>query len=307
MPPTLTVPKNDQPTPLVPDPDTDTDSGGADGKIAGLTVVPARKLGRDAFNVLFYAYPGVGKTHLSGLFAEYEPAQDVLIVDAEGGASVLSHLDHVDVVQVKTWADVEKIMVWLERTPLEKIKYRTVCFDNMTEYHLMHLHSVTGGGAVEIQHYGMNTAAILRFTRRARDLSRFRGINTVLLAWQDSKEDKTRGITRQIVAMTDKLAARLPGVPNNVGYITILNNPPLYTRKISFAASPLNDAKFRRSSGDAASPIPDELYYGVDQNPIADILRTIYEGAPFPAARYVRPKGRGNVNTPAEPEAAVTT
>jgi hypothetical protein len=98
-----------------------------------------------------------------------------------------------------------------------------------------------------------------------------------------------------VVALTDKLSARIPGIPNNVGYITVLNNPPLYTRKLSFAVTPLNDAKLRRATGDDASDIPLEIYYGLDANPIVDMLRTIYEGVPFPSARYVRPKGRGKV------------
>jgi phage nucleotide-binding protein len=293
----MTAPNTDNtyppPTPLIPD--LDIQDGDTDDTFAGLPIIAARKQTRDAFNVLFYAYPGVGKTTIAGMFAGYPPACDVLVIDAEGGASVLAHLDNVYVLRVSRWDEVERIITQLERTPPDKVKYRTIVFDNLTELHAMLVQKIAGTRAVEIQEHGVITAALMRFTRRVRDLSRFRGINTALIAWQDNKEDKSRGITRQVVALTDKLSNRIPGIPNNVGYITVLNNPPLYTRKLSFAVTPLNDAKLRRASGDDASDIPLEIYYGLDANPIADMLRTIYEGVPFPSARYVRPKGRGKV------------
>jgi phage nucleotide-binding protein len=286
MPPRLEVPSNSSngAIDLVPNPDANM--------LAGLAITPAKELTTDRFNGLFYAFPGVGKTTIAGMFADYEPARDVLIVDCEGGASVLAHRDYVDVVQVRTWQDFQKVLTYLEREPRSKIKYNTVCFDNVTELAAMHLSSLVGAGSIEIQHYGMNTAAMMSTARKVRDLSRFRDMNTVLIAWQDTKENKLTHITRQTVALTEKLSARLPGVPNVVGHITIENNPPLYTRKLSFAASPLNDAKFRRSTGDDSTNVPDIIYYGLHQNPIADMLRTLYEGAPFPADQYKRPVGR---------------
>jgi hypothetical protein len=292
-------PNTDQPPDLIPDPTlTDTDT---DDTFAGLPVIPAKKQTRDAFNVLFYAYPGVGKTTIAGMFAGYPPACDVLVVDAEGGASVLAHLDNVYVIRVNTWDQVEKILAQLERTPPDKVRYRTVVFDNLTELHAMLVNKIVGTGAIEIQQHGVITAALMRFVRRVRDLSRptqrngYAGINTVLIAWQATKESKERGITRQTVALTKALTEMIPGIPNNVGYITVLNNPPLNTRRLSFAVTPLNDAKMRRSSTDDALSIPLDIYYGKDQNPIADMLRTIYEGVTFPSARYERPKGRGKV------------
>lgn len=289
MPPKLVVPDS-EPTPLIPDADEDS--------IAGISVVPARALTRDAFNVMWYAYPGVGKTTVGGMFAGYPPACDVLIGDAEGGASVLSHLDHVDIAAIRTWRDADKLLTYFERARLEDLKYRTLGFDNITELHAMAVKQIAGSGELQIQHHNVLLGMLMSFTRRLRDLSRFRGINTFLMGWQESKRDDTRGITRQVVALTDKLSARLPGIPNNVGYITVMNNPPLNTRRMSFAATPLNDAKFRRSGDDEASTIPDDIYYSREQNPIADMLRTIYEGVPFPADQYARPKGRkANVNT----------
>lgn len=309
MPPRIEVPtpnpnpNGNEPPDLIPDP-TLTDE--SDLTFAGIPITPAKQQTKDAFNALIYAYPGVGKTALSGMFAAYPPACDVLVVDGEGGASVLAHLDNVYIAQVKRWAECDKIMQTLERTPDDKVRFRTVIFDNLTEYHSMLLQSIAGSGPVEIQHHGRATSEIMRYVRRGRDLSRFKGINTVFIAWQDNKEDKTRGITRQTVALTDKLSSRAPGVPNNVGYLTIVNNPPLYTRKLSFAATPLNDAKFRRAPGDTSLNIPLEIYYGIDQNPIYDMMRTIYEGVPFPEAKYQRPKGRGQT-TPKDAATEQTT
>lgn len=298
MPPReMTIPRGDEPTPLIPD-DVPED---ADDTFAGLPVIAAKKQTKDAFNVLLYAFPGVGKTSLAGMFAGYPPACDVLVVDAEGGASVLAHLDNVYVMQVTSWDQVEKVLSQLERTPLETLKYRTVVFDNLTELHAMLVQKICGNNAPEIQQHGIITAALMRFTRRVRDLSRKRQINTALIAWEDAKEDKGQGITRKVVALTDKLSARIPGVPNNVGYMTVMHNPPLFTRKLSFAVTPLNDAKFRRAPTGGEPEIPLDIYYGINQNPIADILRTIYEGVPFPKERYVLPTGRAKAQANNKP------
>jgi hypothetical protein len=228
----------------------------------------------------------------------------VLVVDAEGGASVLSSLDNVDVAQVKTWAQVDKILTTLERLP--EPRYRTVVFDNLTELHAMLVTSLVGTRAIEIQEHGVLTASLMRFTRRVRDLSRFKWINTVLISWEESKEDKLRSLTRQVVALTDKLSARIPGIPNNVGHITVMNNAPHNTRRLSFAVTPTAEGKLRRAVGDESPAIPLNIYYGLAQNPIRDILRTMYEGVPFPEDLYQLPKGRGqakpttDTNTPPE-------
>lgn len=293
--PTMTVPNGKvEPVDLVPNPDQDMVEEGEE-TFAGFPVVPAKQLQRDAFSAIFYAFPGVGKTTVAGMFAAYKPAREVLIVDAEGGASVLAHLDHVQVLQVSKWMDVEKVLARLETMPLDKIPYRTVVWDNLTEFQDMHFRQIVGNGKIEIQDYGVNLAKLMNFIRRVRDLSRKRGINTVILSWQETRENKLTKRTREVVALTDKASTRIPGIVNVVGHITIENNPPLYTRKMSFAANPNSEAKFRRSIGDNASPIPDVIYYGLDQNPIYDMLRTLYEGVPFPSDKYAKPKGRKKV------------
>ncbi len=284
MPPT--TPRITIPTPLIPQPETYIDGTAS---FAGLPIVPARSLQQDAWCALFYAAPGVGKTTLAGMFSDYPDACDVLVVDAEGGASAISNKDNVYVMQAATWRDIDKVVTTLERMPADAIRWKTVVFDNLSEMQTMQMQTITTG-EIGIQHWGMNTAAMLRFTRRVRDLARFKGINVVLLAWRDTAEDEYTKIVRHGVALTNKLAARLPGVVNMVGYISILNNPPLYTRRLSFAASPTTDAKFRSVTGTNFDDIPQEIYYRIDQNPIVDILTTLYEGKPFPAHEYTRPK-----------------
>jgi hypothetical protein len=229
------------------------------------------------------------------MFADYPNARDVLVVDGEGGATAIANKQYVDVIQASKWRDVEAVLREIERSkPEDKMPYRTVVFDNLSEYQTIQLASIVGEQltGVEIQHWGQNTAALMRFTRRVRDLSRFKGINTVMLAWQDSSEDELSKKVRHGVALTNKLAARLPGVVNVVGYLSVMDNAPLHTRRLSFAASPRTDAKFRRAANDKASAIPLELYYGLHQNPIVDILSTLYDNVPFPAAQYLMPKGK---------------
>lgn len=290
-----------KPTPLVPIvsvPSSTVMTPDNVNTFAGLRVVPARELTHDAICILIYSQGGVGKTTLAGMFSDYEPAQDVLIVDGEGGATAIANKDHIDVVQAGKWSDIDGVLKKFEQQATESKKYKTLVFDNLSEYQTINLATITNpAGSVGIQDWGRNTANMLSFTRRVRDLARFHGINVVMLAWSDSGEDQVSGKIRHGVALTNKLAARLPGIVNMVGYLTIEDNPPYYTRKLSFAASPRTDAKFRRASGDAASPIPLELWYGLHQNPIVDMMRTFYEGVPFPVSKYVKPKGRQQTTT----------
>lgn len=293
-----------EPTPLVPHMNVMTPDNVH--TFAGLKVVPARELARDAFCLLGYGHGGVGKTTLAGMFSDYEPACDVLVVDGEGGATAIANKDHIDVIQATKWQNVEDVLKEFERRKRDELKYRTLVFDNLSEYQMIHLSTIVNPTSeVQIQHWGRNTAALLSFTRRARDLARLKGINVVMLAWQDSSEDDIIGKIRHGVALTNKLAARLPGIVNIVGHMTIEDNPPAYTRKLSFAASPRTDAKFRRAAGDTASPIPLEIWYGLHQNPIVDMMRTFYEGVPFPVDQYtkprnVRPQATTTPNAPTE-------
>lgn len=298
MPPTMTPPSA---TPRIITPDNIQGT-----KFAGMTVTPAKQLRHDKLCALIYSFGGVGKTTLVGMLSEHPSVRRLLLVDAEGGATAVANRENVDVVQASNWKQINDVLIEFERQSEDSKAYGAVAFDNLSEYQMVQLSTITNvTGEIGIQHWGRNTANMLSFTRRVRDLSRFKGVHTMLLAWQDSEEDDVTKKIRHTVALTNKLAKRLPGVVNLVGYLTVVDNPPLYTRKLDFAASPRTDAKFRRAAGDSASPIPLELYYGVEQNPIVDMLNTLYDGVPFPVNAYKKPTGRtANTVTPPDGEPA---
>jgi phage nucleotide-binding protein len=291
MPPTLATPHIITPTNI------------QSTMFAGMQVTPAKQLRHDKLCALIYSFGGVGKTTLVGMLSQHPSSRRTLLVDAEGGATAVANRDNIDVVQASKWSEIDAVLREFEQQSEASKAYGAVAFDNLSEYQMVQLATITSINAeIGIQHWGRNTANMLSFTRRVRDLSRFKGVHTMMLAWQDSEEDDVTGKVRHTVALTNKLAKRLPGVVNLVGHLTVVDNPPLYTRKLDFAASPRTDAKFRRAAGDSASPIPLELYYGLEQNPIVDMLNTLYEDIPFPVNSYKRPVGRTNTANTVTPQ-----
>jgi hypothetical protein len=160
----------------------------------------------------------------------------------------------------------------------------------MSEIQAVVLRSLTAE-APQIQHYMQATVAMLALTRTMRDIARKQNINTILIAWDAPEKDESTGVVKRDVGFTPSLARQFPGIVDIVGYLTVVNDPPRYTRKLSFAPSPTTAAKFRRSRNERASQIPYELFYNLDDsNPMVDLLATMRGGVAFPKDKYLPPR-----------------
>lgn len=95
-----------------------------------VAIKPPRKP-QEKGSYLFYGLPGVGKTSLAGSAAEIESMGKVLLIDFEGGSSVLSkNYPNVDVAAVPDWTTTEELIFALVD---EDHEYKTVILDTAGE------------------------------------------------------------------------------------------------------------------------------------------------------------------------------
>lgn len=95
-----------------------------------VAITPPRKPSQKG-SYLFYGLPGVGKTSLAGSAANVESMGDVLLIDFEGGSSVLSkEYPGVNVAQVESWTQTEELIFFLLD---EEHDYRTIILDTAGE------------------------------------------------------------------------------------------------------------------------------------------------------------------------------
>ena len=83
------------------------------------------------FNILVYGDPGAGKTHFAGTAQDHPNTTPVLFLDVEGGTATLRKRPDIDVVQVRSTAQVVDIYNKLESD--QGMSYQTVCIDSLSE------------------------------------------------------------------------------------------------------------------------------------------------------------------------------
>lgn len=260
----------------------------ADGrKFAGLPVKSANKQSEWGMCIAVYGAAGVGKTTFAADIADSPLGGPAVILDAEGGARSVAHKDNVDIIDITSWQQVQAFTQEFLRTP--NPPWRSVIWDNMSELSSKCLTSVMQQDQPQIQDYGKATTSMLAFTRVWRDAARSKGTNVVFIAWDFPEKDEGTGNVKYGIGFTPSLARQFPGIVDIIGYLSVANNPPLYTRVLNFAPSPRTVAKFRRSQTEVAQQIPYEIFYGMNEHPIVDLLATLKGGTPWPSDRYKAP------------------
>lgn len=230
-----------------------------------------------------YGAGGVGKTTIIGEVARSHGP--LLYVDAEGGGKSIKHIPNVYHSEVTRWAQIEATTRDLAN---KKHPFKVVCYDNMSEIQNMCKDAVTGGGAVQIQHWGEVTTKMLKLTRDLREISRTQGVHVFLVAWDSPEMNESGVVTKRGVGFTPSLARQFPGIVTYVGYLQPLDDYPTI-RRLSFTVSTKTDAKFRASPSEAVSTIPLELFERSGSNVLGDIINTESHGAKFPADKYGKP------------------
>lgn len=219
-----------------------------------------------------YGSAGSGKTTLAGSIVNSDYGTPALLVDAEGGADVVSHLEErgLSTIAPKDWSDIVNIGMQYK---MGNRPYKSVIFDNLSEIQYMHIRSVVPEGQLpEIKHYNKNVADMVAWIRFWRDQARFHGINVVFVAWESFVKDENGILLKKGVQLRPKLAEQFPGIVNFVGYLYVEPKLPNWGRVLELTPDPKLDSKFRRSPESRAMQIPLKIG-NPDLGTILDVLK----------------------------------
>lgn len=201
-------------------------------------------------NILVYGESGVGKTQLAGTAQDYEPTQDVLFIDIEGGTLTLKNKP-IDVVTINSFDDMKLIYEWLkeyiyyrdngnEDGMVEKIEeiggtthdsvptYRTVVVDSLSECQEYALRAIQGVDMAELsswtdidsaglQDWLTNDTVFSHLIRNFRDMN----MNVIFTALERELKDERSGSITIGPAMAQGLSRKLPGLLDLVGYMYV--------------------------------------------------------------------------------------
>lgn len=233
--------------------------------------------------ITLYGPAGAGKTTLSATAADVPEGAPMLICDAEGGTRVIAHRTDIDVMPIHDWNTAEAFTSAIERDPSPP--WKTISWDNLSELQTVNMASIIGPDKKpEIQNWGENTATILKFTRRWRDIAQAKNINVIFVAWDEVVRVDGEP-TRRRLNFTNSLQKTYAGLVDIIGYLDVENNPPHWTRTLHFEPSPRLESKFRRDQTEAANKIPFQIY-----NPnLGTIIQVLRTGKEWPTAKHTKP------------------
>lgn len=217
------------------------------------------------------------------------------VIDAEAGIKSVAHLVGPDLqrIPVKSFTDVEDFVATARANGKTNFPWRTLLWDNLSDMiqkalaeQGFHNTTVIGGGKTSSQpDYNAMTTRVTLAVQSIRDLALDYGVNMIFLLWESTERTEAGVITGHRADITPKLGIRIQGILDYIGYLTVLNNPPHWTRKLDFSPNPELDSKSRFPKDDPALAIPFELY-----NPnFVDILNTVKRRMPFPKDKYKKP------------------
>ncbi len=262
-------------------------------EFAGFEVKKASDTKEDGYCILLYSRGGGGKTTFAAGADDDDADKPVMFIDAEGGMKAVSDRPDIDYIPVKDWREVKRLKEAFIKEP--DLPWKTIVLDNLSEIIQMSVIDIVGNAEDQVSQpkYGEMAREVLSLVRTLRDLSRYRGINVIIIAW-DSIERDQAGKLKSTIEATPKLQKSLPGIVDIIGYISPIDGDPDH-RKISFEPHSQTIAKFRRNRTDVASTIPLEIVYGLDNLPMSDILAALKRGKEWPEKKYTT--GRSRVPT----------
>jgi len=252
--------------------------------IPGLEVFDTNDWTQLGTNWTLYGQGGAGKTTLPASLEDSEFGP-VLYGASESGISVLQGLG-VQYVNINNWDDSAKLLKAFKGPNPPPVK--SVALDNLSEMADKCKWFVSPSGQPTQPEWNKITNLMLNMIRDWRDLTKVMDLNVFFLAWDADERDELNFVKKDI-NFTPALRKAFPGIVDTVGHIDVLDRRP-DMRKITFAPSPKTIAKFRRAATSNARKIPYEIYYGLDNMPLVDIMRTLKSDKEWPAAKYPVPQ-----------------
>jgi hypothetical protein len=278
------------------------DGNGKVIQFGGLEVIDNGQTIMEQWGVVMGLYAGGGKGKTTFACSLADPAINpeghdlpMAILDAEAGIKSVAHLigPNLQEIPCNTVTKLEAFVAAAKVTPRADFPWKTLALDNLSflvtqalEEQGLHGRSTPGGGLTSSQpDYNAMTTRLTSVLRDLRDLSTSHGANIIFFLWEQTEKTEAGVVLGHRADITPRLGSRVQGMLDYIGYMTVLNNPPRWTRKLDFSPNPELDSKMRRRPDEASQAIPFELY-----NPnLADILNTIKRGAAFPVSKFARP------------------
>lgn len=190
--------------------------------IAGLPIAKVREQ-EPHFNMLIYGESGVGKTRLAGSADAVPEMRRVLFIDVEGGSLTLkSCYPDVDVVRIKSWAEMQKVY---DELYLDQHGFNTIVVDSLTEIQKMSMDKIMRRRVEEneeadadvpgIREWNINLEQTRKFVRLFRDLP----VNTIFTALVKLDKNMRTGSTRRKPSLSGKVADEVAAFLDIVTYL----------------------------------------------------------------------------------------
>ena len=244
--------------------------------------------------MIIYGPPGTGKTTFAATMARYKPAPRTLLVDVEGGSSVVadwpearSGILQVTDPPISSYQEIKNLMNALKVAPVEQIPWDNIVIDNLSEIQVLNLRGITSE-IPSYPEYHQSQQDISAFVRACRDLAKVKGINIIIIAWDEVDKEELPGggtLTKRVLGLTPKLGRLLPGIVDYVGVLSIMDQPPEFPRLLSFAPSKREVTKTRAAQSDPMARIPLQIY----KPTMESILAVVKGGEPWPEAKHRLP------------------
>ncbi|KKL67218.1 hypothetical protein LCGC14_2137160, partial [marine sediment metagenome] len=187
----------------------------------------------DFIKIAIYADPGVGKTYFLGTADTDKRLTPALLVDTEGGTLTIRNKKNIDVVRVRSYDDIVKLIQHLRQPDHSKCshrKWKTIMIDSLSELQKQIMQEIVrteynknpSGRDPDVptmRDWGKNAERVRKVVRAFRDLTGYHIIFTLL---QREIKDESSGVTRIKPALPGMLADEIAGFIDIVGYLQII-------------------------------------------------------------------------------------
>lgn len=183
--------------------------------------------------LLIYADPGVGKTYFLGTASGDPRLTPALLVDTEGGTMTIRDKVDIDVIRVRSYDDIVKLIQHLRIKDHSKCKHRkwkAIFIDSLSELQKQIMAEIVKTAYTanpgrhdpdipEMRDWGKNAERVRKIVRAFRDLEGYHIIFTALM--KETKNDSTGEVTIR-PGLPGQLAADIPGFIDIVGFLQIV-------------------------------------------------------------------------------------